>query len=193
MRARLFLFPLVILCILCGVTVGATAAPCPVGKKILIDNGQSGYSETGNDWATWSSAGEAIGTDYRYLSKTVGGADRKGTAKWTPTLPAAGTYKVSAIFRATENRSPDADYFVFDANGKSHHYVIDQRDGATAGKSHGPVYKSLGSHYLAPGKGHVLLDGTDDDHSDEADAVEFVLVSCSTAPPPKQDAGVKPQ
>lgn len=186
-RYRFLLFFVLFFLALFGdhLLVSHVATACPVGTKILIDNGQSGYSETGNDWASWGSNNQAIGKDYRYLSKTVGGSDRKGTAKWVPTLPTAGIYKISAIFRATVNRTYDADYFVTDSSGKSHHVVVDQRDGAKSeSDSHGPVYSSLGSHHLAPGKGQVLLDGTDDDLSDEADAVQFELVSCDAVPAP---------
>ncbi len=163
----------------------ATADACPVGQKLIIDNGDPGYSETGDDWTTWPNAGQSLGTDYRYLSHTVGGSDRVGTATWRPpSLPADGMYKVEAVFRATENRSPDADYFVHDADGKVSHRSVDQVDGSTSGNSHGPVYADLGTYHLATGKGHVILDGTDDNYSDEADAVVFTLVSCGTAPPP---------
>ena len=166
-------------------TIAHAAPPCPVGKKIVIDNGDPGYVETGDDWVSWPNAGQSIGNDYRYLSHTVGGSDRQGKATWKPvTLPADGTYKIEVVFRATENRSPDADYFVHDADGKVSHKVVDQRDGATAGNAHGPVYKNLGNYHLATGKGYVLLDGTDDNYSDEADAAVFTLISCGVLPPP---------
>lgn len=155
---------------------------CDVGKKIMIDNGQAGYSETTQNWATWNSIGQAIGKDYRYLSKTVGDGSKKGTAKWNPKLPVAGMYKVQATFRATGNRTNDADYFVYDSKGKSKQYVVDQTDGLTGEAGHGPVYADLGTHHFEPGKGYVILDGTDDAKSDEADAVIWTLKSCDGDP-----------
>ena len=185
--------------------VSASAAParaqvppvdCPVGITVQIDNGDPGYSETGDDWATWGSAGQAIGPDYRYLSKTVGGADKTGTATWEPALPHAGMYEVSATFRATYNRSSDANYFVHAADGSVVETVVDQQDGAEGeDDAHGPVYADLGTHYFEPGSGYVLLDGTDDNESDAADAVVWKLVSCSAEvepPPPPPDPCLAP-
>lgn len=168
----------------------AARADCPVGKKTLIDNGQTGYAETGDSWNTWPSNQQSIGPDYRYLSKYVGAPGAKGKATWTPKLPAAGLYKVEATFRATENRTSDADYFVHAGDGKVTHKVVDQRDGTDKGQpSHGPVYADLGTHWFAPGKGHVVLDGTDDSQSDEADAVQWTLVSCTDGGEPEPPKG----
>ena len=153
---------------------------CPAGSKIAIDNNEPGYSETGNDWATWGGLGQSMGKNYRFLSNTVGGNDRKGTAKWKPKITIEGMYKVTAVFRATHNRTDDADYYVIDSNGKKTHYPVDQRDGSVKeGDAHGPVTADLGTHFFKPGtNAHVLLDGTDDNKSDEADGVTWVLVDC---------------
>lgn len=174
---------------LLAIAVGARA-DCPVGKKILIDNGQAGYAETGDSWNTWSSNQQSVGPDYRYLSKYVGAPGAKGKASWTPKLPAAGLYKVEATFRATENRTSDADYFVHAGDGTISHKVVDQRDGTNAGTpAHGPVYADLGTHWFAPGQGFVEIDGTDDSQSDEADAVQWTLVSCADGGEPPQPTG----
>ena len=163
---------------------GGTEPPptCPIGTTISIDNGQAGYSETGNDWKSWGGLGQSMGKDYRYLSWEAGESnERKGKAIWKPNLTHAGKYKVSAVFRATHNRTDDADYFVYDAAGKAHHTVVDQRDGSTKeGDAHGPVKADLGVHLLEPNKScRVVLDGTDDNKSDEADGVIFELVECA--------------
>ena len=173
---------------LAGVALPAASFACPVGLTVSVDNGQKGYSETGDSWATWGSSGQAIGADYRYLSKYAGAPGAKGKATWKPDVPVAGQYRVQATFRATENRTSDADYYVIGADGAKSHTVVDQRDGAQNGASHGPVYADLGVHPFAPGQGHVLLDGTDDSGSDEADAVVLELISCEgvVEPPPGQ-------
>ena len=174
---------------------GAPAAQgCDLGLKLTIDNGDPGYAETGDDWATWGNQGQSVGSDYRYLSKTVGGADRRGTATWTPAITQAGMYKVEAVFRATVNRSSDANYLVHPTNGSPVETVVDQRDGAKSeSDAHGPVYADLGTHWFEPGAGKVVLDGTDDDQSDEADAVVFTLVDCGTNAAPAEPIPAAPQ
>ncbi len=166
----------------------ALGPECPIGVEVVVDNGDPGYAETGDDWATWGSFGQATGADYRYLSAAVGGPDRRGTATWKPALPAEGWYDVRVTFRGMAERTTDADYRVVDANNKKHTVIVDQTDGAvTEEDAHGPVAVSLGTFFMAPGAGTVTLDGDDDDDSDAADAVIWTLVSCDEAPPP--DAG----
>ena len=151
---------------------------CPIGKQIAIDNGQKGYKETGSCWATWPSLGQSMGKDYRYLSKYVGDKTAHGTATWTPNLPVKGMYRVQAVYRSTGNRTDDADYFVHPAVGPVKQYVEDQSGGKTGEASEGPLYAELGTHYFEPGKGYVVLDGTDDKKSDEADAMIWTLKEC---------------
>ncbi len=150
---------------------------------IIVDDqdGAPGFTLTGDDWATWSTLGlgyAASDSSFHYLSSTVGGSDRKGTATWTPELPCAGTYQVSTWFRMTGNRTHDADHFVHDGNGGSTHLVIDQYGDGPSG------WIDLGTHYCGAGLGGctVVLDGTDDDESDEANAMRFSLVECEGDP-----------
>ncbi len=152
----------------------ATAA----AQTVLVDDedGAPTFTTTGNDWTTWATNGEGwSGSDssYHYLSHTVGGSDRRGTATWSPDLPAAGSWRVETWFRRTENRTHDADHFVYDAAGGVTHIVLDQRGAGGSG------WIDLGTYPCDAGPGGcwVVLDGTDDDHSDEADAMRFVLVA----------------
>ncbi len=136
--------------------------------EILIDNGDPGYLETSdsNAWATWQS-GEAIGNSYRYLSHHNEGRARKGTARWTTVIPESGSYEVSVHFRQTENRTTDADYVIVDGDGVTHNFVIDQKNNPTG-------WYPLGIFDWEQGQlASVLLDGTDDNQSDEADAVRW--------------------
>ncbi len=148
--------------------------------EIVIDDedGSPTFTTTGDDWTTWShlSTGFDGGdTEYHYLSHTVGGSDRRGTATWTPDITTEGTWEVFIWFRYTENRTNDADHYVYDGYGASHHHSIDQgayEDGASG-------WISLGDYYCTAGSGgcYLTLDGTDDDESDEANAAKFVLLS----------------
>jgi hypothetical protein len=135
--------------------------------RYRLDNGATGnkttasgtYTETSKNWEYRASLGQATGADYRYLSQYIGDKTRKGTAKWTPKLTRKGTYRVTATFRATGNRTKDADYYVYDASGVKSHFQVDQTKGLSGEASFGPVYEDLGTHYLEPGKGYVVLDG----------------------------------
>ena len=179
---------------------GLAAPDCPDYDHIIDDqDGTPQFTLTGDDWATWGMAGcgfDSGDSSYHYLSKTVGGADKKGTAAWTPDLPVAGTYEIATWYRKTGNRSTDADHFIYDGLGNSTHIVIDQKGDAPADENSPVEYEcksgwvSFGQYWCNSGKGgcHVVLDGTDDDQSDEANAVRFTLLDCSgQVTPPDPD------
>ena len=158
-------------------------------QTIVIDDqdGAPGFTTTGNDWTTWNTNGYGFDggdSSYHYLSHTVGGNDRVGTATWTPTLPTAGTWQISTWFRMTENRTPDADHVITDGAGGATTVVLNQIGEGASG------WVDLGSYWCAQGWGgcSVTLDGTDDNHSDEANAVRFVLVSPDPNPVDDDDA-----
>jgi hypothetical protein len=139
-----------------------------------IDYGYPGYSETGNAWRyyQWATAHDG---SYRYLSSfaDVGSTRaRSGTATWkTDPLPYHGIYEVRVTYRASENRTPEANYFVVkDMKGTLEEHVINQQ-------AEGVKNVSLGQFEYAKGQQpYVLLDGTDDNYSDCADAAYFKLI-----------------
>ena len=156
-------------------------AQCPVGTAIDVDLDipGSGYSETSNNWTTWNTA-PCSGPGYRYLSHTVGDGSRKGKAIWRPNITVEGYYRFETGYRATTNRTNDADFFSYSDGAMPVHQSIDQEQGS------GCVWVDLGTFFCQPGgECRVELDGTDDSESDEADITRFTLVSCDAAP----DAG----
>ncbi len=155
--------------------------------EILIDDGDPGYVETSaeNAWATWNN-GDAIGNSYRYLSHHGEGRKREGTARWTTIIPENGVYEVSVHFRQTENRTTDADYVIVDGNGVTHEFVIDQKHNPTG-------WYPLGEFSWNQGQpASVLLDGTDDNMSDEADAVRWRKGFPPTIPPTEPEPEPEP-
>ena len=159
-------------------------------QSIIIDDsdGAPEFTMTGDDWTTWGMLGygyDSGDTDYHYLSHTVGGNDRVGTATWTPDIPTAGTYQISTWFRLTDNRTDDADHFIYDGLGGSTHISLDQRGSGASG------WVDLGQHWCAEGVGgcYVVLDGTDDNQSDEANAVKFELITPEDPPEPEPVPG----
>jgi len=159
-----------------------------IGWRFVVDDGDPGYSETGNSWASraWSSA---YNGDYRYLSHLNHTVERKGEAVWQLTIPTSGTYRIDIHYRPTENRTRDADYHVYDGRGEIHKHSIDQT-------YHGPLssagWYSLGNYDWSRGhRAKVVLDGSDDLDSDEADAVRWTLVRVNrkaTAATPRNTA-----
>jgi len=181
-----------------GLAFGACVAP-PTGgdpftahlgsalrDPIIVDDqhGAPTFTITGDDWTTWGTNGHGYSgedTEYHYLSHTVGGSDRRGTATWTPDIPQEGTYRIEAWYRLTGNRTQDADHFVLDGYGNETHIVLDQYGDGPSG------WVSLGEYWCTAGTGgcSVTLDGTDDDESDEANAMQFTLVDTEPPPPPE--------
>ncbi len=164
-----------------------------LAQQVIVDDqdGSPGFTTTGDDWATWGTNGHGFDggdSEYHYLSHTVGGDDRRGTATWSPDLPQEGTYTIAAWYRLTENRTRDANHVVTDGHGSQTHIVLDQYGDGPSG------WVSLGDYWCAAGRGGctVTLDGTDDDDSDEANATRFSLVEGGGGedPDPDPDDGV---
>lgn len=151
----------------------------------LVDYGYAGYSETSRNWKTYSSP-ESVNSSYRYLSREVGDGTRRGTATWQTEIPYYGTYSVRVSCRKTENRTPDADYYVTNSNNGLDHIVINQIDPRNI-----LAWDTLGVYTYNKGQTvMVRLDGTDDGWSDCADATLWELVEilpdpkvAPTAPP----------
>lgn len=148
-------------------------AACPVGLKISVDNDTpgSGYSEVKpENWVSHSV--DACKGNYRYLSAYVGDGTRKGKATWQPKIATAGVYEVTTSYRASTNRTNDADYTLFGDDGKTLKKSVNQSAG------NGCTKVVIGSAYCAVGGTcRLLLDG-DDGKSDAADETVFVLTSC---------------
>lgn len=145
-----------------------------------VDFGNAGYVETGSAWVSYEYPGAHNGA-YRYLSHKNHTTVRKGTAKWTTDpLPYDGVYEVHVTYRASENRSPDANFFVVkDKDGNLEEHIINQMVGS------GMERAVLGQFTYSKGQQpYVYLDGTDDEYSDCADAAYFKLVKVVVPPPP---------
>jgi len=165
----------------------AHAGEC-AGVVVSVDNDEptSGYSEV-NPENFQTHDVDACAGSYRYLSKYVGDESTDGRVIWQPTIATPGTYRVTTSFRASENRTDDADYVLFGDDGQMSSVVIDQR-------GDGCVQEVVGEIWcVAGGSCRLELDGTDDMKSDAADETVFELVGCDPPPPspcdPLVDAG----
>jgi hypothetical protein len=158
----------------------ARADPCPVGLVVTVDNDTpgSGYSEESPE--NWQSHNvEACQGTYRYLSKYVGDGSTDGKAVWQPTISVSGVYRVTTSFRASANRTDDADYTAYDDVGGSQKKVVSQLGGGCTEAEIADIY------CLAGGTCRLVLDGTDDMKSDAADVTTFELLSCDPLVPPE--------
>jgi len=158
------------------------------GVIVVVDNDDpdSGYSEINPENFQTHNVDACAGT-YRYLSKYVGDESTNGRVIWQPAIAIEGTYRVTTGFRASENRTDDADYLLVGDDGQQTSVVVDQR-------GDGCVQQVVGEIWCVPGGSCRLeLDGTDDTKSDAADETVFELVDCEPPPPspcdPLVDAG----
>ena len=85
-------------------------------EEILIDNGESGYSESGV-WSTSGLTGFAD-TDTRYSSNVVG-----SYANWTPTITSAGTYRIYLYKIFNTNNDSNAKIDVVHSGGTTTQYI----------------------------------------------------------------------
>ena len=80
---------------------------------VQVDNSDAGFSVLAEtDWGYSSYSGD-VGSDYRYNNAIT--AD--SWARWTPTFPGSGKYRVYAWFRELSGRSDDVTYTVKHAPG----------------------------------------------------------------------------
>ncbi len=170
-----------------GAARDADAGTCK-GVVVVVDNdlADSGYAEVHPENFQTHDVDACAGT-YRYLSKYVGDGSTDGRVTWQPTIAVAGAYRVTTSFRASSNRSDDADYLLVGDDGQQQAVSVDQRgDGCTR--------VELGELWCNPGGSCRLeLDGTDDLQSEAADETTFELVECEPPAPsgcdPLRDAG----
>lgn len=133
----------------------------------IVDNGTTGYSDSGG-WTTSTSTANYYGTDYRVcLVSTTGGAE----AGWTFTPSAAGVYSVYSWYTGGSNRSTDARYTIHHHGGETEVILNQQRDGFT--------WKHLGQFFFDPADSPVFRNvtlsnlGSDTTKYVIADAVRF--------------------
>ncbi|GAB2598823.1 golvesin C-terminal-like domain-containing protein [Kribbella endophytica] len=129
---------------------------------VLVDNGDSGYAETG----TWSAANDAYG----YQDKLTRRAAPTGaTASWTPTLPSAQTYQVYAWNPDFIRTGSTAARYAVTHDGGTSNVVVNQQ---TAGQQ----WIDLGSYAMTPGAGQKvqLVNNAGAVGTLRADAAKFV-------------------
>jgi hypothetical protein len=137
--------------------VGTTFTP------VVVDNGGSGYQETGPGWRTTSSG-------YNGSSRVHAASSTAATASWAVTNLPAGTYNVQVTWVRGSLRSPDAPYYIYDGTTLVATVYVNQQNapvGTTLGRR---PFQSLGSFQINSGTLTVVL-GDTPDGSVSADAI----------------------
>ncbi len=107
---------------------------------------------------------------------------RKGWAVWQWEVKTSARYKVEVFYRPTENRSPDADYYVFSLKALGEMQGMKPQDNMVINQTlHGPLqtqgWVTLGEYEYQRGEiAAVGLWAHDDTYSDEADGVRWTLM-----------------
>lgn len=154
--------------------------PVPGDNGIIVDNRDTGSVTITGGWSTSKSTYGYLGADYHH----DGGSGTGKTFKFTPNLPAAGSYEVFARWTSESNRASNARYIVAHAGGTTN---VDRNQ-----TTHNGMWRSLGVfNFNAGTSGSVTLGNTGANGVVVADAVSFVPQA--SQPPPSawtsQDIG----
>jgi Protein of unknown function (DUF1573)/Metallo-peptidase family M12B Reprolysin-like len=129
------------------VTVVVVSAP---SSPIILDNGQTGYTETGSGWQGWPTG---YNGSVRYNSAGPNGA----TASWQQTGLAAGNYQVQATWNAAPNHTGSAVYQIYDGTTLRQTVTVDQRPNPSGASFGGVLFQTLGTVLVNSGALRVVL------------------------------------
>jgi uncharacterized repeat protein (TIGR03803 family) len=119
----------------------------------VTDNGQSGYSETGTGWTSFSASNAYNGSE-RYAAPGTGA----NTATWETSGLAAGIYNVEISWTAFFNRATNATYKVYDGATPLGSVQVDQQLTPTGGLTISSIpFESLGRFTIDSGTVSVVL------------------------------------
>lgn len=137
--------------------------PYPVNGGVVVDNTSAGFSVPSGTWVTSAPAqGDQYLADERYHLAGTGTA----RARFTPSIPTAGSYRVYAWWSDYANHATNTPYTVKPAGSSA---VVVRRDQRVTGDQW--VY--LGTYAMAAGTGSYVEVSDDANGVVIADAVRF--------------------
>ena len=137
------------------------------GREYIIDDGESGYAESGAWFTSTGRSEQRYGPTYRVSEDPTGGPDAADTwATWTPPLTGPEKVEVYLLWSDYPNRPSAAPVEIHHANGVEQLTVNQQIDGGQ--------WNYLGTFDFEPG-GFIKLLATDPGYT-IADAARFVVV-----------------
>ena len=139
------------------------------GSTIILDNSTAksvGGTDVGGNWTRSTGASGYYGDDFQIRASTTSTA----WARWTPRIPATGSYYVYMRWPAATNRATAAKVTVNAANGTFSTSVNQRNNGGT--------WNLIGCYYFAAGyrtsMGNVMISATGANGYVCCDAVKFV-------------------
>ena len=141
--------------------------PAPV---LLIDNGETGYVESGTGWGAETQK-QAYKETLRWNSAGTGG----NTASWQFTSISAGWYDVQVTWLESGNRASNAPYQVYDASKLRGTFLIDQTKAPTGAVLGDRPWQSLATVSISSGSVSVILSDNADGRV-IADGVRLIAV-----------------
>jgi hypothetical protein len=120
--------------------------------NVIIDNGQSGYAETGSGWLT---ASVGYNNNQRYHPTSTVAA----TASWQLSNLSTGTYTLAADWNAYYNHATNVTYQIYDGNGTLlATSTVNQQTAPTGTAINGVTFQNLATVTLSsPGSLKVVL------------------------------------
>jgi hypothetical protein len=133
------------------VIADAFRAAVATATGTIIDNGQSGFTETGTGWTHYTGAGYNNTVDYAAAGT---GAN---TATWQFAGLASGTYDAQVTWTAVFNHATNATYGVYDGNTLLGTFTVNQQQAPTGTTVNGSTFQSLGLFQITSGTLKVVL------------------------------------
>ncbi len=145
----------------------------PTTLPAIVDNSQSGYSETGSGWGSFSGGG------YNGSLRVVAAGAGTNTATWTFTGLTAGTYSAAVDWLADpNNRASNATYNIYDGSTLIATVVINQRQNPVGTSTGGVTFQSLGNFTISSGTLRIVLS----DNANGLIIADAARVSVATLP-----------
>ncbi len=146
---------------------GTTTTYIDLLTRIIVDNSDgSPLFTTGGTWPTSTSVSGYYMSDYAHDGTS--GADSSSVwAKWTPTIPIAGSYKIYMRWAASPNKAAAAPLTIVHSGGTDTSKTVNQT-------ANGDQWNLIGTYTLAAGTASsVKITATATGYT-EADAVMFI-------------------
>jgi hypothetical protein len=132
-----------------------TSSPMVVSGPVIVANGQSGYSDSGN-WHSESDPADYGGTD-RWASASGNG---NNTATWTVSGLPAGLYNVQVAWAGHSSYASNAPYAIYDGSTLLQTVAVNESQ-APVGASYGGVpFQQIATVTINSGTINVVLSNT---------------------------------
>jgi hypothetical protein len=161
---------------LAALVLGLLGSAGPAAAQIVIDNTSSGFT-VGGSWVTSTGVAGYYGTNFAHDNGS--GIDTGDWAKWKPTFPTTGSYRVEVRWTAHSNRPDNVKYRIYHQGVLTEVWKNQQVSNGT--------WVLLGTWTFGAGNSEsnrLTIDAGSDSGYVVADAARFTSTSSSTPTPP---------